>query len=103
MSLRKRPTVFKEPVQEVQEKRITRVRAYFTSYMAYEIPEGISLLSEEESEKCGYERIGAWWIRHGKLHYINYDGHAETLSHDDEGCDYKDPDTCEVDYDSEEE
>ena len=103
MSLRKRPTVCKESFQEVQEKRITKIEAFYDVAVWFKIPEGINLLTAKESEKCGYEKPGAWWVRWDKLSYIDADGKEVSLGYGDECSDDRKHPVKYEEHDSEDE
>lgn len=97
--MRSRPKVF----QEIQEKRITKIEAFYNVAVWFKIPKGITLLTEKESEGCNYEKPGAWWTRWGQLSYIDADGKTVSLGYGDEcSDDRKHPEKYE-EHDSEDE
>ena len=105
-TVRSRPKVFREPVQEIQEiqeKRITKIEAFYNVSVWFKIPEGITLLTAKESEECNYDKPFSWWVRWDQLSYIDADGKTVSLGYGEEcSDDRKHPEKYE-EHDSDEE
>ena len=91
-----------QEIQEIQdsdeeEYRIIEVCATTTRDITFKIPEGLNLLSAEESEECKRKKPFSWWIRRDKLFYLNADGKVKRLEYSEE-CTNKEPDDFEVRY-----
>ena len=80
-----------KPVEKPVERMKRQViRANYSMCSTWELPVGLTLLTEEEMEKLQNKEVPfSWWIRWNELHYYDADMKHHTLS---PTCDYEDDD-----------